>query len=100
MRAAAESVFGGGARPGAIVLTHIHPDHAGSALELARFWDVPVYVDQAELPMAPGRYLPEYGNPLDRWLVVPVLRLLPRRRVAAMQARSSLEGTVRALDSS
>jgi hypothetical protein len=30
-------------RPASIILTHGHFDHAGSALELAREWDVPVY---------------------------------------------------------
>jgi hypothetical protein len=48
--------------------------------------------------LAAGRYLPDYGNPLDRWLVAPLLRLLPRRRVEASISRTSLEGTARALD--
>ena len=69
IKAAAESVFGAGARPEAIVLTHIHPDHSGSALELARLWDLPVYVHPDELVLAPGGYLPQYANPLDRWLI-------------------------------
>lgn len=98
IKSAAESLFGAGARPAAILLTHIHPDHSGSALELARMWDLPVHVHPGELPLASGRYLPEYGNPLDRWLVAPLLRLMPRRRVEAMQSRGSLEGTVRAFD--
>jgi glyoxylase-like metal-dependent hydrolase (beta-lactamase superfamily II) len=98
IKAAAESLFGPGARPAAIVLTHIHPDHSGSALELARMWDLPVYVHPAELVLAPGGYLPEYGNPLDRWLIAPVLRLLPRRMVEASRSRNSLEGTARAFD--
>ena len=98
IKAAAESVFGAGARPAAIVLTHIHPDHSGSALELARMWELPVYVHPAEMVLAPGGYLPEYGNPLDRWLVAPVLRLMPRRAVKASRARNSLEGTARAID--
>lgn len=59
IRTAAESVFGRGARPAAILLTHIHPDHSGSAGTLARSWEVPVYVGAAELPMAAGRYLPQ-----------------------------------------
>jgi len=98
IKSAAESLFGPGARPAAILLTHIHPDHSGSALELARIWDLPVYVHPSELPLAAGRYLPEYGNPLDRWLVAPLLRLLPRRKVEASISRNSLEGTARALD--
>ena len=96
--AAAESLFGTGSRPAAILLTHIHPDHAGSALELARLWDLPVLVHPRELPLAPGGYLPEYGNPLDRWLIAPVLRLMPRRKVAAMVSRNSLQGTAQAFD--
>jgi glyoxylase-like metal-dependent hydrolase (beta-lactamase superfamily II) len=100
IRAAAESVFGPGSRPVAIVLTHIHPDHSGSALELARMWDLPVYVHPDEMVLAPGGYLPEYGNPLDRWLIVPLLRLVPRRAVEASRSRNSLEGTARALDPS
>ncbi len=96
--AAAESLFGPGTRPAAIVLTHIHPDHAGSALDLARRWDLPVHVHPAELPLASGRYLPEYGNPLDRWVIAPVLRLMPRRAVEASVSRSSLVGTAQPAD--
>jgi glyoxylase-like metal-dependent hydrolase (beta-lactamase superfamily II) len=52
IHAAAEPLFGTGTRPAAILLTHIHPDHAGSALELARMWDPPVHVHPGELPLA------------------------------------------------
>jgi len=96
--AAAESLFGTGTRPAAILLTHIHPDHAGSALELARLWDLPVHVHPSELPLASGRYLPEYGNPLDRWLIAPLLRLMPHRAVEASLSRNSLEDAARAFD--
>src|SRR5271166_6063466 len=96
--AAAESLFGAGTCPAAILLTHIHPDHAGSALELARLWDLPVHVHPSELPLASGRYLPEYGNPLDRRLIVPLLRLMPRRAVEASLSSNSLEGTARPFD--
>ena len=92
IRAAAESLFGAGTRPEAILLTHIHPDHAGSARELAGLWDLPVHVHPAELPLAAGRYVPRYGNPLDRWLIAPLLALMPRRAVRASVSRSSLEG--------
>ena len=98
IRSAAESLFGAGARPAAILLTHIHPDHSGSALALARRWDLPVHVHPSELPLAPGGYLPEYGNPLDRWLIAPILRLMPRRKVEASLSRNPLEGTAQAFD--
>ena len=96
--AAAESVFGAGTRPASMLLTHIHPDHSGSARDLARFWDLPVWVHPGEMPLAAGTYLPEFGNPLDRWLIVPLLRLLPRRRVDAMTSAASLAGVARPLD--
>ena len=54
IRSAAETLFGADARPRAIVLTHVHPDHAGSASELARMWDVTVYVHPDELPLPPS----------------------------------------------
>ncbi|HTP10217.1 MAG TPA: MBL fold metallo-hydrolase, partial [Anaerolineae bacterium] len=42
IKATAESLFGANTRPAAILLTHIHPDHSGSALELAQLWNLPV----------------------------------------------------------
>jgi glyoxylase-like metal-dependent hydrolase (beta-lactamase superfamily II) len=98
IRAAAELVFGPGARPEAILLTHIHPDHSGSAGALARPWAVPVYVGADELPMAAGRYLPQFAMPLDRWLVAPLLRLLPARARARIEAANSITDVARPLD--
>ncbi|MGC0236247.1 MBL fold metallo-hydrolase [Arthrobacter sp. SD76] len=72
--------------PRAILLTHLHPDHSGAAGTLARLWQVPVYVHPAELPMAQGRYRADFSMPLDRWVVMPVMRSLPaplRRRIEA-----------------
>jgi glyoxylase-like metal-dependent hydrolase (beta-lactamase superfamily II) len=97
----AESLFGAKAPPTAILLTHDHPDHAGSALELARIWDCPVYLHPDELPLAVTKDLAtvkKYANPLDRWLILPMLRLMPRRRVELMLSRESLKGVARALE--
>jgi len=55
IRSAAEQRFGKGARPEAIVLTHGHADHSGSALELAGHWNVPVYAHRLERPYLSGR---------------------------------------------
>lgn len=52
---AAEARFGAGARPEAILLTHGHFDHTGSALELAEFWDVPIYAHRMEIPYLTGK---------------------------------------------
>ena len=100
IRRAAESVFGAGMRPASILLTHCHPDHAGSALELARTWDCPVYVHPAELPIANGDFaaMAAYAGPLDHWAVLPLMRAMGRRRRDAMLARSSLGGVARPLE--
>jgi glyoxylase-like metal-dependent hydrolase (beta-lactamase superfamily II) len=98
IRRAAEAVFGPETCPAAIVLTHIHPDHSGSAGALARSWEVPVYAHPDELPMAGGRYLPRYAMPLDRWVVAPVMRLLPARTRMRIEAANSVTDVVRPLD--
>lgn len=41
--------------PTAIVLTHGHFDHSGSARELAEGWNVPVFAHALELPFLDGR---------------------------------------------
>ncbi|WP_456872199.1 nitroreductase/quinone reductase family protein [Geodermatophilus sp. SYSU D00766] len=98
IRSAAESLFGPGTRPEAILLTHVHPDHSGSAGHLARVWQVPVYAHAADLPLARGEYLPAYGMPLDRWVVVPLLRLLPRSTRRRITAAGDITDVTRALD--
>ena len=97
IKQAAERLFGPGTRPAAILLTHTHGDHAGSALELARSWDLPVYVHPGELPLAAGKYLPEYGDPISRWLIEPLMRLMPRR-AARMAAKASITEAARAFN--
>ena len=52
---AAEARFGAGTRPEAIILTHGHWDHAGSAFDLAKLWEVPIYAHQLEMPYLTGR---------------------------------------------
>jgi glyoxylase-like metal-dependent hydrolase (beta-lactamase superfamily II) len=97
----AESLFGANTRPASILLTHDHPDHAGSALELARMWDCPVYLHPDELPLAVDADLStikKYANPLDRWLILPLLRVMPRRWVKSMLSKSSLKDVARAFE--
>src|SRR4030081_2530966 len=47
---AAEARFGAGSRPEAIILTHGHADRVGSALTLAKTWNVPIYAHSLEIP--------------------------------------------------
>lgn len=55
IRRAAARRYGSGSRPRAIVLTHGHFDHAGSARALAGLWEVPVFSHPLELPYLNGR---------------------------------------------
>ena len=101
IREAAETLFGALARPAAILLTHVHPDHSGCALELARAWDCWVYLHPGELDLAISRNLAtvaRYANPLDRRIILPLLRLFPRRRIEAMLEKESLKEVVRTFE--
>jgi len=95
---AATTVFGADVPPAAILLTHIHPDHSGAARWLAQLWHVPVFAHPAELPLAAGRIIPQYANPLDRWVLGPLLRLMPARTRARMVAAGALTDLVQPLD--
>ena len=100
IRLAAESLFGRGTPPASILLTHDHPDHAGAVRELAQLWHLPTWVHPRELPLALGdaQALHDYAGPLDRWVILPSMRLMGRRRMEATLSRGSLKGVVRAFD--
>jgi glyoxylase-like metal-dependent hydrolase (beta-lactamase superfamily II) len=83
IRSAAETLFGEGTRPEAIVLTHVHLDHSGSAIELAKLWNVPVYVPPGDLPLTSAAYPPEYLDPIGR-LIEPAMRILPKSAESAL----------------
>ncbi|WP_183560297.1 MBL fold metallo-hydrolase [Mucilaginibacter sp. SP1R1] len=53
--AMAETLFGLGTKPMAIILTHGHGDHAGGLQELLKYWDVPVYAHELEMPYLTGK---------------------------------------------
>jgi len=55
IREAAEGFYGRDTRPEAILLTHGHRDHAGSALALAEFWDVDIFAHRFERPFLTGK---------------------------------------------
>ncbi len=99
IQAATRSLLGPELTPSAILLTHAHPDHAGSARELAETWRCPVYAHPAELPLATGDFaaMARYAGPLDRWLILPIMRAIGGRRREAALAGSSLAGIVRPL---
>ena len=77
IRSAVENRYGAGAKPTAIILTHGHFDHAGSALELARQWSVPVYAHRLEMPYLTGKsdYPPQ--DPTVGGAIAQMSRLFP-----------------------
>jgi glyoxylase-like metal-dependent hydrolase (beta-lactamase superfamily II) len=99
IQAAVRSLVGPGLAPSAILLTHAHPDHDGSARELARAWGCPIFAHPAEIPLATGDFaaMTRYAGPLDRWLILPLMRAIGGRRREATLAGSSLAGIVQPL---
>lgn len=75
---AVENRYGAGARPTAIVLTHGHFDHAGSALALAEEWRVPVYAHRLEMPYLTGKSDYPPGDPTVGGAIAQMSRLFPR----------------------
>ena len=73
----AEELYGAGVKPTAIVLTHGHFDHAGSALDLAETWNVPVYAHRLEMPYLTGKldYPPQ--DPTVGGALAQMSRLFP-----------------------
>ena len=96
IKAAAESLFGNGTRPASMLLTHIHPDHSGSARDLACICDLPLYVHPRELPLVPGEYR---RSTATRWTGgSSLMGVLPKRTVGSMVSEASLTGVARPFD--
>lgn len=99
IEAAARQALAGEAWPQAILLTHVHPDHSGAAHELAGRWSCPVHLPPDEMPIARGDFdaMREVAGPMDRWVVLPAMRAMGRRRREALSTRNTLGDAARPL---
>jgi glyoxylase-like metal-dependent hydrolase (beta-lactamase superfamily II) len=76
LKVAAEHM-GTGSRPQAIVLTHGHFDHAGSAKDLASHWGVKIYVHHREKPFVNGTSKYPPPDPTVGGFMAQVIRFVP-----------------------
>ncbi|MDF2441494.1 MAG: hypothetical protein JWN98_2478 [Abditibacteriota bacterium] len=81
IRAKAEERFGKGARPKAIILTHGHFDHSGSARQLAESWNVPIYAHALEVPYLSGQSDYPPHDPTIGGAIAQMSRFFPRKSV-------------------
>jgi glyoxylase-like metal-dependent hydrolase (beta-lactamase superfamily II) len=87
----AESHFGKGTKPEAIILTHGHFDHVGAVKDLLADWNVPVYAHPDEFPYLTGhaKYPPPDAS-VGGGLMAVMSPLYPR-------TSADLSGSVQAL---
>lgn len=78
IRRVAQELYGAGARPEAILLTHGHFDHVGAALELAREWKVRLYCHRMECPYLTGKSAYPPPDPTVGGAMAFMSRFFPR----------------------
>ncbi|SFH95767.1 MULTISPECIES: MBL fold metallo-hydrolase [unclassified Bacillus (in: firmicutes)] len=78
----AEEKFGKHSTPKAIILTHGHFDHVGSAIELIKKWDVPVYAHKLEIPYLNGeKDYPDPDGSVEGGFVAKISPLFPNEGI-------------------
>ncbi|PWU67973.1 MULTISPECIES: MBL fold metallo-hydrolase [Gracilibacillus] len=62
--------------PKAIILTHGHFDHSGSARKLAEYWNVPIYVHEKEMDYVTGKESYPPGDPTVGGGIISILSVI------------------------
>ncbi|ALJ00512.1 MBL fold metallo-hydrolase [Rufibacter tibetensis] len=84
----ARSIFGGTAKPAAIILTHGHFDHVGSLVWLLEEWDVPVYAHPLEFPFLTGQQAyPEPDTSVEGGMLAKISSIYPNEPINISQAK-------------
>nr|WP_240056645.1 MBL fold metallo-hydrolase [Bacillus mesophilum] len=79
---AAEELFGKGAKPKAIILTHGHFDHVGAIIDLVEKWNVPVFAHELEIPYLTGqKNYPEPDPSVEGGLIAKMSPLFPHEGI-------------------
>ncbi|KAA1036900.1 MBL fold metallo-hydrolase [Macrococcus equipercicus] len=81
IKMAAEDIYGEGAKPKAIILTHGHFDHVGSIIELVNDWNVPVIAHRREIPFLTGQEYYESPDPGVGGMAARMSMLFPKRPI-------------------
>lgn len=77
-----ENRFGTSNPPKAIILTHGHFDHVGAIIELVKYWDIPVYAHELEMPYLTGqKEYPEPDSTVEGGLIAKISPYFPNEPI-------------------
>ncbi len=77
-----ETLYGEGAKPKAIILTHGHFDHVGAAEELVKKWNIPVFAHPLEVPFLTGKESYPFPDPsVEGGMVAKISDLFPEEPI-------------------